>query len=181
MNRSAINCYTITLALIVTFAPGRAIGQCTASGGPASCTVATSTSMTAGRVIRMQLSATSTTLTAPTAADFDAGINSTTGPTLTVSANAAWRLHVRSSTAVWTAITTSPGAPARANKPAGDLRWSTSPGGPFVQLTTTDATLASGTATASTGNNLHYRTAYSWTLDTPGDYGLTLVLSLTSP
>lgn len=180
MKRAAINVSAITLALLTTFAPA-AVAQCTASGAGGSCTLATSTSVTAGRVIRMQLSATSTTLTAPTPADFDAGFNLTSGPTVTISANAAWRLYIRSTTAVWSAVTTSPGAPARANKPVGDLRWSTNAGGPFTPLTTTDANLAAGTATAAAVNTLHFRTAYSWVLDTPGDYGLTLVLSLTSP
>jgi len=181
MNRSTLSVCALTLAVMAALAPSGAGAQCTASGNGGSCTVATSTSMTAGRVIRMQLSATSTTLTAPTPTDFDAGFNSTTGPTVTISANAAWRLYLRSSTAVWSATTTSPGAPARTNKPAGDLSWSTNVAGSFVQLTTSDASLAAGTATASTVNTLHFRTAYAWTLDTPGDYGLTIVLSLTSP
>ncbi|MDQ3674836.1 MAG: hypothetical protein M3365_10720 [Gemmatimonadota bacterium] len=181
MNRSAILGFAITLALSMIFVPARAAAQCTASGGPASCTLASSASMTAGRVIRLQMTATSTPLTAPTPTDFDAGFNSTTGPTLTISANAAWRLYLRSSTAVWSAVTTSPGAPARADKPAGDLRWSTNAGGPFANLTTSDVTLASGNATASTANTLYFRAAYSWALDTPGDYGLIIVLSLTSP
>lgn len=169
------------VALIAMLASSEARAQCTASGNGGSCTVATNATMTAGRVIRMQLSATSTTLTAPTPADFDAGFNSTTGPAVTISANAAWRLYLRSSTALWSATTTSPGAPARANKPAGDLRWSTNAAGPFVALTTSDANLAAGTATGGTINTLYFRTAYSWLLDTPGDYGLTIVLSLTSP
>lgn len=173
--------FVIAFTLVLAFTPARALAQCTASGNGGSCTVASSASMTAGRVIRMQMSATSTTLTAPTATDFDAGFNSTTGPTLTISANAAWRLYIRSTTAVWSATNTSPGAPARTNKPVGDLRWSTNAAGPFVALTTADANLAAGTATASTANTLFFRTAYAWTLDTPGDYGLTLVLSLTSP
>lgn len=137
--------------------------------------------MTAGRVIRLQLSATSTTLTAPTPAHFDAGFNSTSGPTLTVSANASWSLYVRSSSALWSATNTAPGAPARTDKPAGDLRWSTNPGGPFVALTTTDASLLTGSATAAAASTLYFQTLYSWALDTPGDYGLTLILSLTSP
>ena len=181
MNRPVPSVCAIAVALMTMLAPSLAGAQCTASGSGGSCTVASNASMTAGRVIRMQLSATSTTLTAPTPADFDAGFNSTTGPSVTISSNAAWRLYLRSSTALWTATTTSPGAPARTNKPAGDLRWSTDAAGPFAQLTTSDASLAAGTATASTVNTLHFRTAYSWTLDTPGDYGLTIVLSLTSP
>jgi len=181
MNRSAVIGFTITLALGMTLTPERAAAQCTASGGPASCTLASSASMTAGRVIRLQMSATSTTLTPPTPGDFDAGFNSTSGPTLTISANASWRLYLRSSTAVWSGTTTSPGAPARTDKPAGDLRWSTSITGPFVALTTSDATLAADAATANSPNTLYFQTAYSWALDTPGDYGLTIVLTLTSP
>lgn len=181
MKLSSINIFAITFALIMALAPARGLAQCTASGDGGSCTVASSASMTAGRVIRLQMTATSTTLTAPTPADFDAGFNLTSGPTLTISANAAWRLYLRSSTAVWSATNTSPGAPARTNKPVGDLRWSTNGAGPFVPVTTTDANLAAGTATASNVNTLYFRTAYSWTLDTPGDYSLTLVLSLTSP
>lgn len=171
----------VMIAVPMTFAASSARAQCTASGGPASCNLPGSVSMTAGRVIRLQLSATSTSLTAPTAADFDAGVNSTSGPTLTVSANASWRLYVRSSTALWSATNTSPGAPARTDKPAADLRWSTNAGGPFVALTTTDANLVAGAATASSATTLYFQTLYSWLLDTPGDYGLTLVLSLTSP
>jgi hypothetical protein len=137
--------------------------------------------MTAGRVIRLQMSATSTMLTPPTAADFDAGFNSTAGPTLTVSSNASWQLYVRSSTPLWSATNTSAGVPARTDKPVSDLRWSTSAGGPFVALTTTDANLLAGVATAGDAGTLYFETAYSWLLDTPGDYGLTLVLSLTAP
>lgn len=161
--------------------PVNASAQCTAAGAPASCGQAGSVSMTAGRVVRLQMSAGSTSLTAPTPADFDAGFNATTGPTLTVSANAAWTLHIRASTAVWNATNTSPGAPARPNKPAGDLRWSSASGGPFAALGTTDANLVSAAATASTATTLYFQTLYDWTLDTPGNYSLQVVLTLTSP
>jgi hypothetical protein len=158
-----------------------AIAQCTASGAPASCTQPGSATMTAGRVVRLQVSAGSTSLTAPTPADFDAGFNSTTGPTLTVSANAPWMLQVRASTADWTATNTSPGAPARVNKPAADLKWAPSSAGPFIALSTTDVTLVSGSATANSATTLYFQTLYSWTSDTPGNYGLTVVLTLTAP
>ena len=173
--------FSAAIVAAIVLAPVPLLAQCSAAGAPASCSLPGSVTMTAGRVIRLQLSATSTSLTAPTPADFDAGFNSTSGPTLTVSANAAWRLYVRSSAAVWSAVTTSPGAPARTDKPVGDLRWSTNAGGPFVALSTTDANLLSGSATAASASTLHFETLYSWVLDTPGDYGLTLVLSLTSP
>src|ERR1700720_146619 len=150
-------------------AASSASAQCTASGAPASCGLPGSVSMTAGRVVRLQMSAGSTSLTAPVPADFDAGFNATSGPTLTVSANASWTLSLRAVAATWTATNTSPGAPARANKPAGDLKWSKLSTGPFAALTTSDVTLVTGTATASNATTLFFQTLYSWTLDTPGN------------
>jgi hypothetical protein len=173
----------MSIAMILASAalPSMARAQCTATGSGDTCTQPGSVSMTAGRVVRLQMTAGSTALTAPTTADFDAGFNSTTGPTLTVSANASWTLLVRSSAAFWTATNTSPGAPARTTKPAGDLRWSTAAGGTFNALTTGDVTLVGGAATASSATTLFFRTLYNWTLDTPGNYSLSVVLTLTSP
>ena len=179
MRRGRIAAMATILCAVI--APRMSLAQCTASGAPANCGVPGSVSMTAGRVVRLQVSAGSTALTAPTTSDFDAGFNSTTGPTLTVSANAAWTLHIRAASALWTATNTSPGVPARANKPATDLQWSLASGGGFAALTATDANLISGTATASTAATLHFQTLYNWTLDTPGNYSLSIVLTLTSP
>jgi hypothetical protein len=160
---------------------GAAGAQCNASGAGGTCNQSGSVSMTAGRVVRLQMSAGGTALTAPTPTDFDAGFNATTGPTLTVSANAAWTLHLRSAATFWTATNTSPGAPARTTKPAGDLRWSTASGGPFSALTISDVNLVTGAATASNATTLFFQTLYAWTLDTPGNYSLSVVLTLTSP
>lgn len=159
----------------------QAHAQCSATGNGASCNQPGSVTMTAGRVVRLQMAAGSTALTAPTPADFDAGFNSTTGPTLTVSANAPWTLHLRSSSTFWAATNTSPGAPARTTKPAGNLRWSTASNGVFSALTTGDVTLVTGGATASNATTLYFQTLYDWALDTPGNYSLTIVLTLTAP
>lgn len=155
--------------------------QCTASGAPDSCPLPGSVSMTAGRVVRLQMSGGTTSLTAPTPADFDAGFNSSAGPTLTVSANAPWNLHIRAATANWTATNTAADAPAWTAKPAGDLRWSVAPTGPFAALTTSDANLFGGSATAAGATTLYFRTLYDWANDTPGNYSLAIVLTLTSP
>ena len=162
-------------------AAAKADAQCLASGNGGNCNQPGSVTVTAGRVVRLQMSAGSTALTAPTTTDFDAGFNATTGPTLTVSANAAWTLHIRAATAVWTATNTSPGAPARANKPAGDLKWRTASNGSFTPLSTSDASLVNGNATASDATTLFFQTTYDWALDTPGNYSLSVVLTLTSP
>ena len=155
--------------------------QCLANGNGGTCNQTGSVSITAGRVILLQMSANSTTLTPPSSTDFDNGLNATTGPSLTVSANAAWTLYIRASTAVWTATNTSPGAPARVNKPAADLKWAKAAGGPFVALTTADVALVNANATASNVTTLYFQTLYNWTLDTPGNYSLSIVLTLTSP
>lgn len=158
-----------------------ASAQCTASGSPASCGQPGTVSMTPGRVVRLQMSAGSTSLTAPTPADFDAGFNSTSGPTLTVSANAAWTLHIRAASSTWTATNTASGVAARANKPVGDLKWNTTSGGSFTALSASDASLVTGSATASSATTLYFETLYDWSLDTPGNYSLSIVLTLTSP
>lgn len=88
-------------ALSIALSPSVARAQCTAAGNGGTCNQPGSVSMTAGRVVRLQMSAGSTSLTAPTTTDFDAGLNATTGPALTISANAAWTLHLRASTALW--------------------------------------------------------------------------------
>lgn len=181
MRRTKLWAPLAAFALITWATPSTLVAQCTASNAPANCTQLGSVSMTAGRVVRLQVSAGSTPLTAPTPADFDAGFNATAGPTFTVSANAPWTLSLRASSALWTAANTSPGAPARTTKPAGDLKWSTASNGTFTAMSTTDATLVSGAATASSATNLFFETLYDWTLDTPGNYSLTVVLTLTAP
>jgi hypothetical protein len=181
MNKTNIWTALTAIALIAWVNPSTVAAQCTVSGAPDNCTDVGSVSMTAGRVVRLQVSAGSTSLTAPTADDFDAGFNATTGPTFTVSANAPWTVSTRASSGFWTATNTSPGAPARTTKPATDLTWSTASNGTFVGMTTTDATLVSGAATASSATTLFLRTLYGWTLDTPGNYSLTVVLTLTAP
>ena len=182
MIRRGLGATGFALALGLFAGPSRLDAQtCTAAGAPANCGLPGSVSMTAGRVVMLQVSAGSTALTAPTPADFDAGLNATTGPQLTVSANAAWTVHLRASATYWTATNTSPGAPARTTKPAGDLKWSTTSNGTFTALTTSDATLFTGSATASSATTLYFQTLYNWTLDTPGNYSLSIVLTLTSP
>lgn len=181
MKRDWSSIAVMMIAATLMLVPAAARAQCTASGAPASCGVPGSVSMTAGRVVRLQMSAGATALTAPTTADFDAGFNSTTGPTLTVSANAPWTLHIRAGAATWTATNTSPGVPARTSKPATDLKWSTVAGSGFAALTTSDASLVGGSATASSATTLYFQTLYDWTLDTPGNYSMSIVLTLTSP
>lgn len=171
------------LILLLAFASAlQAQSNCTSN--PAPCSTASGTlliNFTIGRALQLTVTPTSTSLTTPTPAHYDAGFAATTGPTTSIRSNAAWTLAISASASTWTAVSTQT-EPARANKPAGDLTWSTSSGGPFVALSTTPVTVASGSATAgATAASLFYRTLYSWALDTPGDYSLQIVFTLTAP
>ena len=181
MTRIRFGAIVIATLIGLSKAATPAFAQCTAAGAPANCGLPGSVSMTAGRVVQLQMSAGSTALAAPTPADFDAGVNATTGPTLTVSANAPWTLSLRAVAATWSATNTSPGAPARTTKPAADLKWSTASNGSFSSFTTSDVNLVTGSATASNATTLYFQTLYNWTLDTPGNYSMSIVLTLTSP
>lgn len=161
--------------------PSSSFAQCEIGGPGAQCDQQATVAMTISRVIQLQMSPTSTALTDPTPAHFDAGYNSTTGPVLTVSANRPWTLRMRAATAVWGATNTSPGAPARTDKPAADLLWSRTVAGTYVAMPTANVTLTNAGATASNVTTLFYRTNYSWILDTPGIYTLGIILTLTSP
>jgi len=163
-------------------APGGAGAQtCTAPIPAGTCNVTTSVTLTVGKVLQLTLSSTNTTLTAPSEADYDAGFVADAGPSATVQSNAPWVLQVSAAAATWTAANTEPGVAARANKPASDLLWGTAAGGPFTALSTTAVTAVSGVPTAGTTPGFFYRTAYNWTLDTPGGYSLTVVFTLTAP
>jgi hypothetical protein len=179
MKRNVIVGCVTAMVLCAGF-PFAVQAQCSATGGGDSCNQPGSVTMTAGRVVRLQMSGASTVLTAPTTGDFDAGFNATTGPTFTVSANAPWALQVRAASALWSATSTS-SAPARTDKPTTDLLWSTSAGGGFTPVTTADVSLVTGAATANAATTLYFRTLYNWTLDTPGNYSLAIVLTLTAP
>ena len=164
------------------FAPATAIAQtCSAAVPNGSCTASTTTTMTAGTILQLSLGASATTLAPPGTAGYDAGYVADNGPATTVKANRSWTLKIAAGSALWTATNTTPGVTARANKPASDLQWSTSPGGPFTGTTVAGATFTSGNATGGTTTTIYYHTLYDWTLDTPGAYALVVVLTLSAP
>jgi hypothetical protein len=173
----------LPLALLFVLVAGRSAGAqaCTVNGGAGNCPISISVQMTAPKVVRLTVSPASITLTAPSSTDFDNGYAATTGPAVTVNANTPWTVSMRAGAALWTATNTVPGVAARANKPASDLQWSTSAGGSFTGFTTTNTTLSSGTRTNANLTTLYYRTLYSWTADTPGDYSLAVILTVVAP
>jgi hypothetical protein len=154
--------------------------SCTATVNPGFCTIPGRFVFKVGDVIALYLSSATTALTPPTGADYNAGFNSTTGPLLTVSANGPWTVHIRAAAPFWSATNTG-GSVARTTKPAADLKWSKASSGPFTPLSTTDITVDAGAAGGGITQTLYFQTVYNWTLDTPGRYSLSLLLTLTAP
>ena len=171
----------LLMAPLLCAAPAFAQGNCTTGIG--SCSTATGSlvvSLTVGRIVELALTATSTALDTPTIAAYNAGFVASTGPSGTVRANGPWTLAISSSAATWTGVDTQTEA-ARPDKPSTDLQWSTTANGTFVGITTTPAPVGTGTATNGTSLSLFYQTRYAWTLDTPGNYSLQVVFTLTAP
>lgn len=170
----------LSLALVL-LADIAAAQSCSAPVPSGSCPVNTSATLTVPDVMLLTLTSTSTPLTAPAAADYDAGFVANTGPTATVQSNRAWRLQISAGAATWTASNTQLGVNARVNKPAADLGWGTAAVGPFTAVSVTPATAKSGSATAGTPTSFFFHTVYNWGLDTPGAYSLPVVFTLVAP
>jgi hypothetical protein len=101
---------------------------------------------------------------------------------LAVRSNRAWIVSAKSSTANFAFTPTFPGDTR--SKPSTDLSVRKS-GGTYQSLSTTDFTLATGTAggVGHTGNTfaVDYDIATDITIDPPGSYALDVVYTLTAP
>jgi hypothetical protein len=167
-----------------------AIGVClagsAADAGAQTCQVNNQASCIAeGGAITIRLTraarllAPTTTLTLPQAdiPAFQSGFGSPEMVAFTLQSNSPWSLGVQGGAAVWTAV---PGS-ARQDKPVSDLQWSTTPGGPYTNLTGALATAQTGSPTGNGVVTLYLRSRYTWSLDRPGSYTIPLVVVLTAP
>jgi hypothetical protein len=157
---------------------GPVSAQCSASN---SCSTTNTASVTIGALVQLEMSSTTTSLTAPTVSDLGGSV-ANNGPTFVVHANEAWTLSIKSGNAVnWTYTGSQSGV-----KPISDLTWSSASNGTFAAITATDATLASG---ASSTNNTAaaaffktlYSADYSAASNRPGSYSLAVVFTLSAP
>ena len=166
------------LALVVALGAPRLAAQCSTPNGAAAgtCSSNIASSLTIPLLIRLSISDTSTTLTTPTEADYDATQTAiaSSGPVATIKTNNNWTLLVRATSATWTGT-----GGARANKPVGDLLWST--GGGYTPMTTSNVTVATGTRGSANTRTFSYKTNWAWTLDTPGVYTITVIFTATAP
>jgi hypothetical protein len=158
-----------------------AAAQCS---GSESCSTTNTASVTVGALVNLEMSGTTTTLTAPVVADLAAGFVADAGPSFTVHANQDWTLSIKadaSNPTNWSYTGTKGGV-----KPIGDLTWSDAVDGTFAALTGSNATLASGaTSTDDTEVAVFFETVYSSDYSAaknrPGVYSLPIVFTLSAP
>ena len=168
----------LLLGLLAVGGPARLIAQCSTPNGQAngSCSSNIASSLTIPTLIRLTISDTSTSLTTPTEADYDATQTAiaSSGPVATIKTNSPWTLLVRATSATWTGT-----GGARTNKPVGDLLWST--GGGYSAMTTANVSVATGSRGSANSRTFTYKTNWAWTLDTPGTYTVTVIFTATAP
>jgi hypothetical protein len=159
----------------------QANAQCSGNGG--SCNTTNTASVTVGALVKLGMTAATTTLTAPTADDIDGGaVIANSGPSFTIKANRSWTLKIKSQNATnWTYA-----GPNAGVKPISHLAWSTAAGGTFAAITGSDATFASG-ASASNGAAAQAFFRTTWLADfadasnQEGSYSLPIVFTLSAP
>ena len=158
---------------LLTLSTAQASAQtCTANP----CSLNDTVKVTVATVLRLMLSQAATPLTAPNEAAYDAGYELDNGPSVSVKANRAWTVKVSSNASIWTGT-----GGASTTKAAGDLQWATAVGGPYTAFSTTPATFLTGSGTGSTSQQAYYKALWSYSSDTPGDYSLVVVYTLSAP
>jgi hypothetical protein len=172
--RSTQSVVTVLLATLIVATRGNA--QC-------SCNTSNTASVIIPALVKLGMSATTTSLTAPTADQVDLGaVIADAGPTFTVKANRSWTLNIRSGNPTnWTYVGSNSGV-----KSISDLTWSNAVAGSFVAITATDAVLTSGaSASSGTAAAAFFKTNYPAGLanaaNAPGTYSLPVVFTLTAP
>jgi len=170
-----VNRMLVAAALLGLAATTQVSAQ-TCSTAP-SCSVNNTASVTVPIVMQLTLSSTTTALTVPTAANYDAapGVPDN-GPTATIKANKGYTLKIAAQAATWTGT-----GGASATKAAGDLAWSTAVNGTFNGLTTGGATVVTTGAGGTASQPIFYQTSWHSATDTPGTYSLVVVYTLSVP
>lgn len=141
------------------------------------CTATNQVSASVPYVARIQISAPTTTLTMPTAENFETteGVSDANAVSLSVKANAGYKITASAATANWLG--------GSGSKEVSDLSITTDNFANKSALSST-GTVAIATANAPTGGttyNIGYNVKYNWLTDTPGTYTLTVNYTLTAP
>ena len=182
MSNSVMGRVSRATALLLAALATRATAQvCQATGAAATCSVNTTTSLTVPTILRLTIGSGTTAFGTISAAAYNLGTADVAGPSVVVKANQPWRVQLSSAATFWTALNTDPLNPARTTKPLSDLEWGTAVGGSFTAVTGTGAQIGAGGRTGGTTIPLAFRSAWSYTLDTPGNYSVSVTFTLLSP
>jgi len=163
--------------LAVVSGQAGAQGSCSASvGSPCRVNVPApnATAITNPRVIFLVSQSPSVVTWTVTQANLDAGSSDAVAVTFVVNSNRAWTLSVNGAT-TWTVS----GGGNTAKAPA-DLRWALSSAVTGTAITTTPATVQSGSA-GTTTLVIYFKTLLRWTSDRPGTYSMPITFLLASP
>lgn len=176
-----------TRLLVAAMVLGTVIGASQANAqcsGTNSCNTTNTASVVVGNLVKLGMTSTATTLTAPSADDIDAGntVGPDAGPSFTIKTNRSWTMKIKSGNALnWTYAGSNAGV-----KPISDLTWSTASAGTYAAITASDVTFTSGaTSTNGTAAQAFFKTV--WASDftslsnAPGTYSLPIVFTLTAP
>jgi hypothetical protein len=167
---------TPTLGVLLLALAAKPASAQTCTGNP--CSVTTTATLTVADLLRLTLDATSTNLGAPTDVEFTAGSILSVGPVATAKANRPWTVSVQSTATKFTYT----GTFVDPNKPASDLHWDIASGGTYTNaMSTTAATLKTGTGTSGTSQGIFYKTLLSYGADVTGSYALGVKFTLSAP
>ena len=154
---------------------------CQITGPAGSCTTSATTAITVPTILRLTIGSATTPFGSITQADYDLTRKDIAGPSVVVKANQPWRVQLSSAAINWSAVNTDPLNPARTNKPLADLLWAPTLGGSFTAVTGTPIQIGAGGRTGGTTIPLAFRSLWSYTLDTPGNYSIGVTFTLISP
>jgi hypothetical protein len=179
MNASRFLLAAIVLASFVR--ASQLDAQC--SGNAGGCNTVNTASATVNALVKLGMSATTTSLSAPTADQVDIGATlADAGPTFSIKANRSWTLNIRTSNATnFTYVGANAGV-----KPISDLTWSNAVAGTYVGISGSDALFLSGAAaTNGTAAQVFFKTVwaagFTQASNAPGTYSLPIVFSLSAP
>ena len=173
----------VLAAMVLGTAIGANQANAQCSGNAGSCNSTNTVSATVNALVKLGMSAATTTLTSPTADQVETGATlADAGPTFTVKANRSWTLNIKTTNAAsWTYAGTLGG-----NKPISDLTWSNAVAGTYVGISSTDALFLSGaSATNGAAAQVFFKTVWAagFTMpsNAPGTYSLPVVFTLSAP
>jgi hypothetical protein len=169
------------MVLGTAIAGNQANAQCTGNAG--SCNTTNTASVAVSALVKLGMGGTTTSLTSPTADQIEIGASlPDNGPTFSIKANRSWTLNIKTTNVSnWTYV-----GPLVGTKPISDLTWSNASGGPFANLSSTDAVFLSGASStngfvAQAFFKTTWAAGFTQPSNVPGTYSLPVVFTLSAP